>query len=125
MAVATDEVRRGSVVLVRLPGDKARPAVVVRSDLLADLSYATVLPLTTDIRADLSIRVAIPPSAANGLRETSQVMADWPQTVRLSEFGGVIGHLDTETMRRITQQLLIVLGVGSAAPAADGRRKRR
>ena len=38
MAVTADAVRRGTVVLVRLPRDKARPAVVVRSDLLAELS---------------------------------------------------------------------------------------
>jgi mRNA-degrading endonuclease toxin of MazEF toxin-antitoxin module len=38
MAVTPDAVRRGTVLLVRLPGDKARPAVVVRSDLLSELS---------------------------------------------------------------------------------------
>ena len=46
-------VRRGTVVLIRLPRDKARPAVLIRSDLLAALSYATVLPITTERRADL------------------------------------------------------------------------
>ena len=39
MAVATASVRRGAVVLVRLPRDKARHAVVVRSDVRFELSY--------------------------------------------------------------------------------------
>ena len=47
MAVDPGDIRRGTVVLVRMLRDKARPAVVVRSDLLSELTYATVLPLTT------------------------------------------------------------------------------
>jgi mRNA-degrading endonuclease toxin of MazEF toxin-antitoxin module len=42
MAVEPGRLRRGMVVLIRLPGDKARPAVVLRSDALARLPYATV-----------------------------------------------------------------------------------
>jgi hypothetical protein len=37
MAVEPGAVRRDTVVLVRLPRDKARSAVVVRADLLAEL----------------------------------------------------------------------------------------
>src|SRR5579863_5072212 len=73
MAVAPDAVRRGTVLLVRLPRDKARPAVVVRSDLLAELSYATVLPITTELRADATMRIDIEPGQENGLRAASQV----------------------------------------------------
>jgi mRNA interferase MazF len=118
MAVATASVRRGAVVLVRLPRDKARPAVVVRSDLLTELSYATVLPITSELRADLSLRVDIAPTPENGLRVASQVMADWPQTVRFSDMGGVVGRLDPATMRTITRQMAVVLGIGSGAHRA-------
>ena len=41
---AHGKLRRGTIVLVRLHRDKARPAVVVWADLFASLSYAAVLP---------------------------------------------------------------------------------
>jgi mRNA interferase MazF len=102
------------VVLVRLPRDKARPAVVVRSDLLRELSYATVLPITTELRVGISMRIDLAPSRENGLREASQVMVDWPQTVRFSDMGQAIGQVDMATMRTITQQIAVVLGIGSS-----------
>jgi mRNA interferase MazF len=120
MALEPDAVRRGTVVLVRPPRDKARPAVVVRSNLLSELSYATILPITTDLRANVSLRINIPPSAENGLRASSQVMVDWPQTVRFSEMVQTVGRLDTATMRTITRQMALVLGIGS-----DPNRARR
>jgi mRNA interferase MazF len=115
MAVDPDAVRRGTVVLVRMAHDKARPAVVVRSDLLSALSYATVLPLTTALRTDIGLRIDVAPSAENGLRAASQVMVDWPQMVRFSDMGEAIGVLDGVTMRAITRQMAVVLGMG------DGR----
>ena len=108
-------IRRGAVVLVRLPRDKARPAVVVRSDLLSGLPYATVLPITTELREHVSLRVDIAPTPDNGLRAASQVMADWPQTIRFTDMGPTIGQLDLPTMRAITRQLAVVLGIGSGS----------
>jgi mRNA interferase MazF len=115
MAVEPGAVRRGTVVLIRLPRDKARPAVVVRSDLLAELPYATVLPVTTDLRLEASLRIDIKPAPLNGLLAASQVMVDWPQTVRLSDMGGAIGRLDGRTMQAITRQMAVVLGIGYGA----------
>jgi mRNA interferase MazF len=103
---------RGVVVLVRPPRDKARPAVVVRSDLRAELAYATVLPITTELRADISMRIDVDPSAENGLRERSLVMVDWPQTVRAVDMGAAIGQLDAVTMQAVTQQMAVLLGIG-------------
>jgi mRNA interferase MazF len=120
MALDPGTVRRGVVVLVRMPGDKARPAVVVRSDLLAGLSYATVLPLTTDLRPGISMRVDVSPDQDNGLREPSQVMVDWPQAVRFSDMGETIGRLDLATMRVITRQIAIVLGIGTGSRRGTG-----
>jgi mRNA-degrading endonuclease toxin of MazEF toxin-antitoxin module len=114
MALTPESVRRGTVVLVRLPRDKARLAVVIRSDLLSELSYATVLPITTELRPGISMRVAIEPNHENGLRAASQVMVDWPQTVRLGDMGQAIGWLDMTTMRTITRQIAVVLGIGSS-----------
>ena len=114
MALDPEAVRRGVVVLIRLPRDKARPAVVVRSDLLAELSYATVLPITSELRPGISLRIDVAPTAANGLRAESQVMVDWPQTVRFSDMGAAIGQLDAATMRLVTRQMAVVLGIGGA-----------
>ncbi len=86
---------------------------MVRSNLLADLSYATILPITSELQEGVSLRIDVEPNAENGLRAASQVMVDWPQTVRFTEMGGAIGHLDTTTMRAITRQLAVVLGIGS------------
>ena len=84
--------------------------MVVRSDLLAELSYATVLPITTELRADISMRIEVVPSMENGLRELSQVMVDWRQTVLASDMGEAIGHLDAATMRDITRQMAVTVG---------------
>jgi mRNA interferase MazF len=72
-----------------------------------------VLPIASRVRADISLRVDITPTPENGLRLASQVMADWPQTNRFSEIGQVIGRLDFATMRAITRQMAVVLGIGS------------
>jgi mRNA interferase MazF len=119
MALTPEEIRRGAIVLVRLPDDKGRPALVVRADILAELSYATILPLTTELRPDVDFRITVEPSEQNGLRETSQIMVDWPQTVRAKTMGAVIGRLDDATMRVTTEQLAIVLGIGSSEGEAD------
>jgi mRNA interferase MazF len=129
MALDPEAVRRGVVVLIRLPRDKARPAVVVRSDLLAELSYATVLPITSELRPGISLRIDVMPTAENGLRAESQVMVDWPQTVRFSDMGAAIGELDAATMRLVTRQMAVVLGIGGGgrrrAGAAGGGVARR
>ncbi len=106
-------------MLVRLPDDKSRPAVVVRADILAELSYATILPLTTELRSEIDFRITGEPTEQNGLREVSQIMADWPQTVRAKAMGTVVGRLDDATMRVVTEQLAIVLGIGSSESEAD------
>ena len=120
MALASGAVRRGAVVLVRLPRDEARPAVVVRSNLLAELSYATILPITSELQEGASMRIDVEPNPENGLRAASQVMVDWPQSVRFTDMGGAIGHLDTTIMRAMTRQPAVVLGIGS-----DSGRTRR
>jgi mRNA interferase MazF len=122
VAVEPDAIRRGSVVLVRVHGDKARPAVVVRSDLLAELPYATVLPITSELRADASLRLDIDAGPDTGLRVTSQVMVDRPQTVRLTDMGQVIGRVDMEAMRAVTRQLAVVLGIGGVGKPRSSRR---
>ena len=75
--------------------------------------------MTTELRQDVDLRITVQPAEQNGLRETSQIMVDWPQSVRAKTMGAVIGQLDDATMRVSTEQLAIVLGVGSSEGDAD------
>ena len=61
-------IRRNAVVLIRLSRDRARPVVAARSDLVSELSYATALPITSELRADISLGNDIAPTPENGLR---------------------------------------------------------
>ncbi len=73
MAVEPRRWQRGMVVLVRLPGDKARPAVVLRSEAFARLPYATVVACTTTVHAEPDLRLRVAPTPENGLRDVSPV----------------------------------------------------
>jgi mRNA interferase MazF len=56
-------------------------------------------------------RVTIDPSPENGLRLTSQVMADKPVTVRRERIGQKVGRLDNQDMARLSAALAFVLGL--------------
>jgi hypothetical protein len=62
-----------------------------------------VLPITTDLRQSASMRIDIEPDPLNGLLAASQVMVNWPQTVRFSDMGGTIGRFDATTMQAVTR----------------------
>jgi mRNA interferase MazF len=101
---------RGSLILVALPGDygKPRPALAVQSSSLP-LPSVVVCPLTTTIRPDIpAFRPTIEPSAANGLKITSQVMIDKPTTVPLDRVRGVIGLADEATLGIVTAGLAVL-----------------
>jgi mRNA interferase MazF len=117
MAVEPGQLRRGMVALVRLPGDKARPAVVLRSDALTRLPYATVVAFTTTAHAEPDLRLPVAPTPENGLQQLSFVMVDWPQTIRTEHMGEIIGHLDPVTLEAITGRVAVVLGIGEPRAA--------
>jgi mRNA interferase MazF len=83
--------------------------------------YATVMPITSDLYAGVTVRIDLEPTSENGSRLPSQVMVDRPITPRFSDMGGVIGRLDVATMRAITRQPAVVLGIG----AGTGTSRRR
>ena len=106
--------RRGDVVIVAAAGDygKPRPAVVVQSDAFPDAHASVVLcPMTSDLSRALDFRVALEPTAANGLRARSQIMADKPVTVRRERIGQIIGRLGTEDLRRLNVAIAFVMGL--------------
>ena len=103
--------QRGDLVTVSLQGDygKPRPALVVQSDLLADLESVVICPVTSELR-DAAFRVTIEPSPANGLQKLSQVMVDKISTLPRARISEPFGRLDDERMRAISRALLLVVG---------------
>ena len=104
--------RRGSVVTVALQGDygKPRPALIIQSDLFAEMISVTILPITSELRDAPLYRLPLEPSPSNGLRLFSQIMIDKPQSIPRGKIGQVIGQLDDETMVSVTRLLAVFLG---------------
>ena len=105
--------RRGDVVTIVLPGayGKPRPALVVQSDLFDALGSVTVLPVTSELRAAPLLRIAVDPSAGNGLRKRSQVMVDKVQTVPRDKVGSTIGRLHQDDVLAVDRALATFLGI--------------
>src|SRR5271166_5559514 len=106
--------RRGQFVVIAVPGDygKPRPALVVQSDLFADLPSVVICPLTTTLRDDADLfRLEVAPSPRNGLREKSQIAIDKITVVPASKIGGVIGQADDALLLRVNRALAVFLSI--------------
>ncbi|MPV57093.1 MazF/PemK family toxin [Burkholderia sp. HI2761] len=105
--------KRGSIVTVALQGDfgKARPALVVQTDLFADHPSVALLLMSSEIVDAPLIRITIAPSKLNGLRALSQVAVDKMFTVRREKIGQTIGRLEDEAMVTVNRSLLVFLGL--------------
>ena len=106
--------RRGQFVVVAMAGEygKPRPALVVQSDLFADLPSVVICPLTSTLREDVDlIRVTVQPSERNGLRATSQIAIDKITVVKLARIGGVIGEADDALLLRVNRALALFLNI--------------
>jgi len=115
--------KRGEVWTLRddRDGGKARPVVIVQSDL-ADASDSVILTLfTTFANQAVDGRVAVEPAATNGLLLPSFVMVEKLLTVRRSELGARVGSLTDEQMHDISRQLAQVLGITMADLAGAPR----
>jgi mRNA interferase MazF len=105
---------RGDFVTVAIAGDfgKPRPALVVQSDLFAELPSVVVCPLTSYLRGDADqFRLDVAPSDANGLREASQITIDKITVIPAAKIGAVIGRADDTLMIRVSRALAVLLGV--------------
>jgi len=105
--------KRGDLVTVALQGDfgKPRPALVVQTDGQPDTSTVSVLLLTSTLHDAPLLRHTVEPSAANGLRVTSQVQIDRTVSPPRTKVGPTIGHLRQEEMETITRLLALFLGI--------------
>ena len=104
--------RRGEIVIVAATGDcgKPRPAVIVQTDAFPPHHASVVVcQMTSEIVEAPDFRVTIEPTAENGLRVRSQVMADKPVTVRRERIGQCIGGLNMEELARVNVALAFVM----------------
>ena len=109
---------RGDVVTVTASGDygKPGPAVVVQSDVFPAEHASVVVCQMTSTLSDapdfrVTIGITIDPSMLNGLRRTSQIMADKPVAVRRERIGARIGQLDRRDVVRLNRALAFCMGL--------------
>jgi mRNA interferase MazF len=105
---------RGEVWMVAGGGayaDKPRPAVILQSDRFTTEQSVTICPLTTDPTDAPLVRIAIEPSASNGLRAPSRIMVDKIMTVARPKLGARIGRLRDEEMLQLSRAAMVFLGL--------------
>jgi mRNA interferase MazF len=105
---------RGDLVTVAATGDygKPRPAVIVQTDAFPERHASVVVcQLTSELADAPDFRVTVDPRPENGLRVTSQVMADKPVTIRRERIGKKIDRLSNQDMARLGSALAFVLGL--------------
>ena len=116
--------RRGQFVTVALQGDfaKPRPALIVQNDAFADLLNVLICPVTTDVREGVDLtRITIEPSADNGLRARSQVLADKVTSISRLKIGRVIGEIDIVDLAEVQLALRRILDLHRLTTAVPPR----
>lgn len=105
--------QRGDFVTVALQGDfgKPRPALVIQADAFVDHATVTVLLVSSAIVEAPLLRVTIPPTVANGLRQPSQIMIDKAMTIMRTKIGETFGRLDADALVEVERRLAVFLGV--------------
>jgi len=108
-------VRRGDIVTVAAGGGyagKPRPAVVVQSDLFAEVATVTICPITS-VEADAPLlRLELLPSEALPLDRISWIEVDKITTVRRNRVGAPVGCVSPPDLIRLNGALAVFLGLG-------------
>lgn len=99
--------RRGDIVTIAMQGDfsKPRPALIIQADQFMESASVTVLPVTSTLVAAPLLRIALQPTADNGLQKVSQVMVDKALTVKRDKVGAAFGCIDRRRWSRWTDVL--------------------
>ena len=106
--------KRGEVWIVSGGQDyagKPRPAVIVQDDRFDTVDSITLCIFTTDATEAPLFRLPIEPTAGNGLKKVSRLMADKVLTVPKTKLGQGIGRLGEEDMIRLNRSILVFLGL--------------
>ena len=90
---------------------KPRPAVILQDDRFDAVDSITLCAFTTDATEAPLFRLAVAPTAINGLKRDSRMMVDKITTVPKTKLGQRIGRLDDEDMIRLNRAVLVFLGL--------------
>lgn len=90
---------------------KPMPVVIVQDDAFTARDSIVVCLITTDATELPAFRIAVDPSAENGLKATSRLMVDKITTVPKSRLGQCIGCLADDDQLRLNRSLLVFLGL--------------
>jgi len=105
--------RRGEIWTVQ--GDsyasKPRPVLIVQSDEVRGFDSTVLCLITSYDSENIPTRVAIEPTAENGLRKRSWVMTDKIYSSRKDELGECLGALTDTEMKMVSVELAKVLGL--------------
>jgi len=107
-------IRRGDVVTVAAAGDygKPLPAAIVQTDAFPPEHASVIIcQMTSESMEAPDFRITIEPTDGNGLRQSSQIMADKPVTVRWERIGEKIGSLAATDLRRLNTAIAFCLGL--------------
>jgi mRNA interferase MazF len=106
-------VRRGDPVTVALQGEigKPRPALVIQSDDFAESPAVVIIPMTSELDADDTVRCVIVPDSRNGLTRPSATMIDKVTYRQRDKVGQVFGQLSDEQLADIDARLSTFLGL--------------
>lgn len=104
--------KRGDLVTVSMPGDFAKPrlVLVIQSDQFDMTATVTVLLLSSTLVYAPLIRQAVEATPENGLRKRSQIMIDKAMTVKRARLDKPFGHVDDDTMISVNRLLALFLG---------------
>lgn len=106
--------KRGDICIAATRGaytGKPRPVVIVQDDRFDATASVTVCPLTTsEVEAPL-LRIAVDPTDATGIRQSSQIMVDKVTTMPQGNVGEHVGRLSDPDLVRLDRALLVFLGL--------------
>jgi mRNA interferase MazF len=104
---------RGDLVTIAMQGDfgKPRPALIVQANQFSELGSVTLLPVTSTLVSAPLLRVAVQPSAHNGLHKPSQVMVDKAITVKRDKVGPAFGRIEADALVEVERCLAVFLGI--------------
>lgn len=108
------EFQRGDVIVCALQGDygKARPAVVVQSDLFNTTHASIVIcPITSHLVEAPLFRLPLSSNEANGLQKDSQIMADKICVIKVEKIQQKIGNLSVHEMQTLDNALKLWLNL--------------
>jgi mRNA interferase MazF len=111
-------VKRGEVWTVAGGPDyagKPRPVVIVQDDRFDATASVTICAFTSDATPAPLFRLRVAPTAQNGLKAVSFLMADKITTVAKTKLGAHVGRLDDEDVVRLNRAVMVFLGLAGAS----------